>query len=194
MLHNFWQYFGWSPNIEDPSLGGWMVILFYITTTLTYYQLYSKRITEDIQERKYWKSITLILSILCLNKLINIQDMISQIGRVLVYQNRELLILKTAQFEFVIASIVLFFILIVVAAILLTFISKGYLKKNILSVFGLILLLGFLSIRIISQHDMDVFMEVYLEKIDVRIKAIIEIMCISLIYLSAQLRKHDHSE
>lgn len=178
------QIYDWQPTIGDPSIMGWVtVVAYFLTATLalTIYldgkRLFQNPATQKMQ-RGFWFTVFLLMLILGINKQLDLQSLITAMGR--YYANRDGWIEYKRQVQIaVIASI-----LIIGALSLLAFAYRvrALFQTNWLAIFGLSCLLIFIAIRATSFHHMDIFIniEIYGSKVN----WIMELGGIAAVFLS----------
>lgn len=74
----------WSPGIGDPSLGGWLTVLLYVASLWMTWRVL-KRMPGghwgNRQERWFWRLLLVALLMLALNKQLDLQSALTEIGR-----------------------------------------------------------------------------------------------------------------
>jgi hypothetical protein len=75
------ETFRWTFGIGDPSLEGWLICILYLTATILSYKKYSILKSQKRLIFKSWGFISLILLFLSLNKQLDFQTIVSDIGR-----------------------------------------------------------------------------------------------------------------
>ena len=90
LLKTLYQ-FNWTPGIGDPTVGGWATVLLYFLAAVSCWR--TARIS-NLVDRKIWYAITISFFALGLNKQLDLQTALTEIGRVIAleqgwYQQRE---------------------------------------------------------------------------------------------------------
>ena len=149
----------WRPGIGDPTPLGWLTVLAYLCVTIicTIYVVRLKQQTDLEQQRRQvtiWGLVALLLFLLGINKQLDLQTLLSQIGREIArtqgwYGDR-----RAVQF---------IFILLVTAVGGLSISALAYtlrrtLRQHWLTFLGLSVLLLFVVVRAISFHYVDLFL------------------------------------
>lgn len=77
----------WSPGIGDPSLGGWFTFLLYVVAGWTTWRLLRewKELHTCTQryEHWFWRALFIGLTLLGINKQLDLQSALTEIGRIL---------------------------------------------------------------------------------------------------------------
>ncbi|MGZ3215376.1 hypothetical protein [Paracoccus sp. T5] len=139
----------WAPEIGDPNVTGWVTVAVYLVTALLAAAVW--RGTGVGRGRAFWAVLTLILGFLALNKQLDLQTALTEVGRCLAwsqgwYENR-----RFVQAGFIGALLVLLVMGLFSAMQAL----RGNLRRNLLALLGLTVLLGFVMVRAVSIHDFD---------------------------------------
>ena len=149
----------WRPGIGDPTPLGWLTVLAYLIVTIicTVYVIRLKQQSGLEQQRRQviiWGLVAILLFSLGINKQLDLQTLVSQIGREISrtqgwYGNRR--------------SIQFVLILLITAVSGLTISTLAYtlrrtLRQHWLTFLGLLCLLTFVVVRAISFHYIDLFL------------------------------------
>jgi heme/copper-type cytochrome/quinol oxidase subunit 4 len=173
----------WSPGIGDPSLMGWVTVALYFYAAYRCYRLASGKVTKLVGgERGVWWLFTLALLALGINKQLDLQTALTEIGRILAheqgwYDNRHVV-----QAEF----IGLVALLGLAAIVLLVWMTRRMPKATRLAVVGGVALVGFVAIRAASFHHFDRL--IGRDFLGLRANWILEIGSIAIILAAAHLR------
>jgi hypothetical protein len=168
----------WSVGIGDPTLMGWLTVVAYFAAAwlcLRAFMVekagpprpYRQAVGALLRVvRKHWPSppaparraglwllLALLLAALGINKQLDLQSLLTEIGRVTAiesgwYENR-----RAVQVGFIGATLVT--AAACVAA--LWWLVRGHLRDFRLALGGMVVLLGFVIVRATSFHDMDAF-------------------------------------
>ncbi len=149
----------WTPGIGDPTIVGWFTVLAYFLAFLLSVAC-AKRMGNEISDsdlaaqRRLWWFIALALLMLGINKQLDLQTFLTEVGRILArrggwYQQR-----RIVQGIFIVS--ICFFSCF--SALILWHVTRDMLKKHWLTLLGLVFLMGFVMIRAASFHHMDRFL------------------------------------
>jgi hypothetical protein len=173
----------WSPGIGDPSLMGWVTVALYFYAAYRCYRLARGRDARLVkQEHRVWWLFTLALLALGINKQLDLQTALTEIGRIVAheqgwYENRQVV-----QAEF----IGLVAIAGLVCIVALVWITRRMPKATRLAVAGGVALVGFVAIRAASFHHFDRL--IGRSFFGLRANWILEIGSIAVILVAAHLR------
>jgi len=174
----------WSPTIGDPTLMGWFTVATYIAAAMV-----SLRVAvvgafpENFsgRERTFWVLLAVLLSLLALNKQLDLQSFLTTTARCLAieqgwYENR-----RPVQLAFI--AIVGLCCLIVAwsAAALL----RRSLRRTWLALTGLFVVLTFVLIRAAGFHHVDMLINV--EVYSIRANWVLELSGLVMILIAGLL-------
>ena len=176
--------FRWRPEIGDPSLMGWLTVAAYGLAAFTAW-LAARRagrapgLTRG--SRGLWLLVAAMMTLLCLNKQLDLQSLFTDIGRVLSrnqgwYKDR-----REFQKWFVLGVLAVSFL----TTVFVVFRYSGFWKKHVLLVSGMAFLLTFIVVRAISFHHFDVLLKTRLW--GMKMNWFLELTGIALIWLAAFL-------
>jgi hypothetical protein len=178
------QAYGWQPTIGDPSVMGWVTVGAYFLTSMIALRLVinSRRLfPADIYmtQRRFWLIVCLLMLALGINKQLDLQSMITAMGR--YYAARD----GWLEYKRYVQAGVIISILTIAALSLLFFIFRmsALLKTNWLAIAGLTCLLVFIVSRATSFHHMDIFISTYI--FGIRVNWLMELGGLAAIALSA---------
>lgn len=144
----------WSPGIGDPTIVGWLTVLFYFFGAWQCFSLakrYSSRLMQG--ERTLWWVLTLGLVALGINKQLDLQSALTEIGRMVATQQGWYESRHEIQREFVYGVAVIAAIIAIAAA----YLSRKAPPATIVALAGAVLLLAFVVVRAASFHHFDAF-------------------------------------
>src|SRR5437870_8384091 len=75
------QEFQWKPGIGDPTIGGWITVGLYALTVVS--ALRTLRAVACSIEGAFWRGIFFMLVLLGINKQLDIQSAVTELGRIL---------------------------------------------------------------------------------------------------------------
>jgi hypothetical protein len=178
--------FWWSPGIGDPTFAGWLTVVLYFVTAFWCWRV-AGEITSDGRaqrsEERAWRVLTLLFVALGINKQLDLQSALTQIGRVMAfhygwYEDR-----RTVQIAFV--GLVAVVCLLAAIALLLMF--RNAPAATWLAAVGTIAILLFVLIRAASFHHIDQF--IGKRVLGLRWNWILEMGGILLVLLAAHWRR-----
>jgi hypothetical protein len=142
----------WRPQIGDPTLMGWFTVWAYAAAGLL--ALLTARPRGGAPWNKAWLTVAVGLAFLCVNKQLDLQSLLTDLGRELfrslgLYEAR-----RTFQKLFVFAALGL----AAAGAGWVTWHYRAFCGRNRLLVAGLFFLLTFIVVRAISFHHVDKFL------------------------------------
>lgn len=77
----------WSPGIGDPSMGGWLTVLLYVIAAWQVWRLLrywdEPSITAFRNEHWFWRALLMGLVLLGINKQLDLQSALTEVGRIL---------------------------------------------------------------------------------------------------------------
>lgn len=179
---DFIQQFRWRPEIGDPTLMGWLTVAAYALTVIT--ALAAARRAGRAPglaagSRTIWLAVAGLMTFLCLNKQLDLQALLTDIGRILSskqgwYEQR-----REFQKWFVLgilagSSLGTLFLLIR---------FRGFWKNHLLLGVGLFFLLSFIIFRAVSIHHFDTLIGKRFENEES--SGYVELAGIALIWLAA---------
>jgi hypothetical protein len=173
----------WRPQIGDPSFMGWLTVVCYALAALACAAA-ARRAGDQLPEgrvnpRTLWVLMTLLLGFLCVNKQLDLQSLLTDLGRVVArhggwYQER-----RRFQKWFVLGVLVSSAVL----ALGLGWKFSHFLRSYPLLFCGLFFLLTFIVVRAISFHHVDAFLRTRVAGI--RMNWLLELTGIFLVLLAA---------
>lgn len=170
----------WRPEIGDPSVIGWItVVAYFVTAAVSACATFR---TESNQHRAFWRALAIFLLLLGINKQLDLQSLITEIGRVFAknggwYQDR-----RDIQMIFV---AILFIITLITAGLTVWKLRKNF-RSLLLPGVGLMLLVGFVAIRALSFHHVDRFLRYTID--NVRMNWLLELGGIGVLLLSGLMQ------
>lgn len=170
----------WAPRWGDTDAVGIALTSGYVLTTVTV--LLAARQSPNQADRRLWWGAALFLLLLTVNKQLDLQSYITIVGRCMAkgegwYAHR-----------FAVQKLVTYGVIAVVGALILFVLAflRRLIHGNSLLLAGLLLLTGFIIIRMISFHHMDQLLRT--EVFSIRLHRLIEGGALSVVLLAALLR------
>jgi hypothetical protein len=144
------RHFNWTPGIGDPTIGGWITVALYFLATVSCW-ITSRHVKT--KERRLWAAITILFLFLGINKQLDLQSALTELGRVFAYAQGwygQRQIVQAVFIVFVAIACVLIF------ATLLVWTSNSSFPTW-LALAGTTVVIGFVLIRAASFHHIDRF-------------------------------------
>jgi hypothetical protein len=182
----------WSPGIGDPTIMGWLTVGLYATAAVLCHC--AARRCKDIAPRKVvwvreavlWRIITIVLWFLCVNKQLDLQTAMTELGRILArrqgwYESRHLFQ------EALIAGLALSGAFCACLALIITWQMSRSLK---LAMLGCCFIGVFVLVRASSFHHVDVFL--HSRVLLIKWNWILEIGGIAVVAVAALRKRWEH--
>jgi hypothetical protein len=145
----------WSPGVGDPTVIGWVTTLGYFAASVLALRAGMPARDRPVakRDRLLWRGIAAFLFALGLNKQLDLQTALTEIGRTLSYRTGWHEVRRTVEFWFVVLFGVAALAVIVGLAVLVR--SAG--RELRIAVAGLALVGGFVVVRAATFHHVDHF-------------------------------------
>jgi hypothetical protein len=172
----------WSPGIGDPNIMGWITVAAYIACALASLFLWVRNPFHGPgawRERLFWGGVCVLMACLAVNKQLDLQTLMTAIGRCHAQLNGWYNDRQVMQRGFIRALALAAFLFALGTAWFL----RASLRRNILAVLGLAFVLGFVVIRAVGFHDVDHLISA--EVMSIRVNWILELSGLILILLNA---------
>jgi hypothetical protein len=173
----------WRPTIGDPSFMGWFTVAAYgvgsALAVLASSQYVANNDTISRREKWVWLGVSGVMAILCINKQLDLQSLMTDIGRVLFRQQGWYEQRRGFQRLFVVT-------VLAASAGFGTWSVwrfRAFWKRHKLLAGGLLFLLTFIVVRAISFHHFDVLLSTRV--LGVRMNWVFELTGIFLVSLAA---------
>ncbi|MFN7222532.1 MAG: hypothetical protein ACK4MS_00770 [Paracoccaceae bacterium] len=167
----------WSPQIGDPSLGGWLTVAAYLICAVL--ALLVLRRIGGGRTRTFWVLICIVMAFLAVNKQLDLQSALTATGRCISrlqgwYEDR-----RVFQRHFIQG------LLLVVGTMLALglYLMRRDLKRNGLALLGLAVVAGFVAVRAVGFHHFDSVINMRVQ--DVRLNVVFELAGLVLIAVNA---------
>lgn len=177
----------WEPGISDQGSLAWATVVSYFVAALLCASLAwrVRRCNGDVREFVWWSSLSTTLVVLGINKQLDLQTLLTQVGRHFArsqgwYEQR-----RVVQEWFVIG--IAFGGLCVL--VLLAWLFRGSLWRNALALVGFVFLACFVVIRAASFHHVDVLLGVRVQHVPLH--AMLELIGTSCIAIAALFFRAD---
>lgn len=173
----------WTPGIGDPNFMGWVIVSVYAACALVALLLSIRnpfRGPGASRERLFWAGVCVLMAFLGVNKELDLQTLMTVIGRCHAQINGWYDDRQAVQRGFIRALALGAFLL----ALGITWFLRASLRRNILAVLGLTFVLGFVVIRAVGFHDVDHLISA--EVMSMRVNWILELSGLVLILISTR--------
>lgn len=145
----------WSPGIGDPSLGGWLTVLLYGAAGWTTWRLLrgwkESHTSAQRYEHWFWRALLIGLTLLGINKQLDLQSALTEIGRILADKQGWYADRRQLQMAFI-AGVAVMSLTLFAVALHLTWGAPASTLWALLGGTGLLL---FVIIRAASFHHVD---------------------------------------
>lgn len=183
-MTGMFQVYGWHPTIGDPSVMGWITVGVYFLVSILALRLVmnSRQMFPSglyRMQRRFWLIVCLLMLALGINKQLDLQSLITAIGRFYVERNGWLEYKRPIQ----VGVIVSILMIAVLCLLLFVYRMNHLLKTNWLAIAGLTTLMVFIVSRATSFHQMDTFIST--DILGVRFNWLMELGGLTAIALSA---------
>jgi len=148
--------FNWRPGIGDPTIGGWLTVILYFLTMVSCWRTADIiRLRErTISSEKYtWRAVSILFLALGINKQLDLQTALTELGRVLAYYQGWYEERQTVQVWFIVGVA----ITCITTAIILLIRARKSPAPTWLALLGTAAVLAFVLIRAASFHHIDRF-------------------------------------
>ena len=144
------HHFDWTPGIGDPTIGGWITVVLYFLAAISCWMTARH---NGVQDWKIWVAISILFLGLGINKQLDLQSALTELGRTLAFQYGWYEQRESVQIEFII------FVTTVCAVAVVAFIvgARRSGPAAWFAILGTTLVIGFVLIRAASFHHIDRF-------------------------------------
>lgn len=163
----------WRPGIGDPTFMGWFTVLAYAVAVFLCWRAYQGN------KDKIWFWVTVVMAALCVNKQLDLQSLLTDLGRQVAYWGDWYKERRGVQKVFV-------FAVIAGAGAFAAWFGwrfRDFLKGHKLLAGGMLFLLTFIVVRAISFHHIDLFLKTSIS--GVRPNWVLELGGIAMIAVAA---------
>ena len=173
----------WSPGIGDPTPIGWVTVFLYALAAWQSYHVATGKLSQSQgSERIFWWVLALGLTALGINKQLDLQSALTEIGRIAASQQGWYAKRREVQIQFI-YGVATFACVIAFAMGVL---ARKHPLGTKLALLGSVFLLAFVVIRAASFHHFDQFIRN--EYLGFQMNWILEIGGIGIIILGASWR------
>ncbi len=142
--------FNWTPGIGDPTIGGWVTVVLYFLAVISCWRAARN---SKLSDKKIWYAISILFLGLGINKQLDLQSALTELGRVLAFDEEWYAQRQIVQLYFII-GVALF---CGWAVITLLVWARHAPFSTWLALVGTSLVIGFVLIRAASFHHIDAF-------------------------------------
>jgi hypothetical protein len=176
--------FDWTPGIGDPTFAGWFTVALYFLAVISAW-LTANSASVD---RSLWRAISIAFVALGINKQLDLQTALTELGRVLAtsegwYEHR-----RVVQFWFIVAVGAGCFLL----ALILLFTARLAPWPTWVALIGVVLVLAFVAIRAASFHHFDRFIGARI--LGLKWNWVLEMGGIAIVLIASEWRRRRNSE
>jgi len=142
----------WSPGIGDPNAMGWLTVVAYLVTAALAFRV-ARRMRPG-RTRAFWVLIMGLMLFLAVNKQLDLQSALTAAGRCISQAQGWFDQRQTVQLQFIRALLGVAVLALLSGLILL----RRDLATNLLALVGLVFVAGFVMVRAVGFHHVDVFL------------------------------------
>ena len=170
----------WQPKIGDPNVSGWLTVVIYLITFG--FCVAVIRVPGSTGARcTFWLMLCFLMLFLALNKQLDLQSLATAVARCAAilqgwYQDRA---------AFQIGAIASLALIATLSSMVFHWVLRRDLRRNFLALLGLTILLGFVMVRAVGFHYIDVLIGLRLGPI--RVNNMLEVSGLILISLNAAI-------
>ena len=142
----------WSPSFGDPTLMGWLTVVAYLLTAALAFRVARK--VEGGRTRAFWALVVGLMLFLGVSKQLDLQSALTAVVRCIAraqgwYDDR-----RAVQLDFI-RGLVGVAVMALLAGL---FLLRRDLRANLLALVGLVFVAGFVMVRAVGFHHLDVFL------------------------------------
>jgi hypothetical protein len=181
---DFIEQIRWRPQIGDPSFMGWLTVFVYALAAFTAFAAARRggcAVGLANGSRPMWLMVATLLAFLCINKQLDLQSLLTDIGRIFAWQQGWYQERREYQKWFVLGALAVSLL----TTVLLFFIYRQFWLKHFLLSSGLAFLLTFIVVRAISFHHVDTILKSFIG--GVKMNWALELFGIGLVWIAAAI-------
>jgi hypothetical protein len=148
----------WHPTIGDPTFVGWFTVGSYFTCAMMAFWAALTNKKTDRGSFLFWSMISILMILLGINKQLDLQSLLTEVGRQIARHQGWMDQRRVVQFWFV----VFFGTTAIISFLSFIFIMRDLFKRFMLSFIGLFFLISFIIIRAASFHHFDKILQLTL--------------------------------
>ncbi|HOU93379.1 MAG TPA: hypothetical protein PLU22_20140 [Polyangiaceae bacterium] len=173
----------WSPGIGDPTVGGWLTVGLYVLAAVLAARVVHARRVDGPRERWFWVGLLVCLVLLGLNKQLDAQSALTELGRIVFRQRGLYEARREVQRIFIEALAVT----AVAGGLGLAWLVRGTPRATQLALAGALALISFVVIRAASMHRVDALIGT--RWLGLRVNWLLEMGSLLVIAAGAALRR-----
>jgi hypothetical protein len=179
----------WRPEIGDPSFMGWFTVAAYVACAIMAFLAARSRPGGERRSYSFWSLVSLLMLLMAINKQLDLQSLLTEMGRQVARHQGWMEQRRTVQFWF----IVCFGALSLAGFAGFVFAVRDLFKRFLLAFIGLFFLLSFIIIRAAGFHHFDEVLDARL--LDLKMNWILELGGIFTVLAAAvsDLRRFDNA-
>ncbi len=169
----------WRPTIGDPSVMGWFTVGAYAAGAALAFWAARPHPANDRRSVFFWGMVGLLMVLLAINKQLDLQTLLTEIGRQTAKHQGWMEQRRSVQFWFIVG----FSTLATAGFLGFAFFMRNWFRRFMPAFIGLFILLSFIIIRAASFHHVDQFLDVRI--LHVRMNWILELSGIFIVMAAA---------
>jgi hypothetical protein len=144
------HHFDWTPGIGDPTIGGWITVVLYFLAAISCWMTARHK---GARGWKIWVAISILFLGLGINKQLDLQSALTELGRTVAFQQGWYEQRELVQIDFIV------FVATVCAVAVVAFVvgARRAGPAAWFAILGTALVIGFVLIRAASFHHIDRF-------------------------------------
>jgi hypothetical protein len=144
----------WQPSIGDPSFMGWLTVASYFACAMIAWVVALSARHRGGRTFRFWSVICFLMILLGINKQLDLQSLFTEVGRQIAIAQGWMVRRRVVQFWFIVS-----FGTVTIAAVLsFAFLMQRLFRRFMLAFIGLFFLAGFIVIRAVSFHHVDMML------------------------------------
>jgi len=175
--------FTWRPGIGDPTIGGWVTVVLYFFAVWSTWKTAHSAVSS---ERQLWRAISILFIGLGINKQLDLQTAVTELGRMVAFDQGWYGERRTVQLWFVVGVA----LTCVSIAILLLIRARKSPIPTWLALIGTANVLAFVLIRAASFHHIDRFIGNRI--LGLKWNWVLEMSGIAIVIIASEWRRLTH--
>jgi len=178
--------FSWHPGIGDPTAGGWITVALYLLAAGSCWmtvRVLRRQDPKDKSDARLWRNISVLFFLLGINKQLDLQSGLTELGRMVAYSGGWYEHRQTVQIYFIVGITA---VCLAILPVLIFGLRKAPFQTW-MAVAGSTFVLGYVLIRAASFHHMDSFLRTRL--LGLKWYWILEMAGIVIVLISSEWRR-----
>ncbi len=171
----------WRPTIGDPSFMGWFTVVSYFACAIVSLSAAIKCKKSDRGAFLFWNAISTLMFLLGVNKQLDLQSLLTEIGRQIARYQGWMDQRRIIQFWF----IVILVIAVVLSFLIFVIVMRDLFRRFKFAFIGLFVLMSFIMIRAISFHHVDEMLRFRI--FDVKMNWVFELTGIYTVFIAGMI-------